>query len=33
MKAILATEVKVPEDPQEIMAYGAALVAGEKGRK
>ena len=33
MRERLKAEVKVPEDPQSIMAYGAALVAGEKGRK
>ena len=31
MRERLKAEVKVPEDPQGIMAYGAALVAGEKG--
>ena len=33
MQEILKMEVKVPPDPQGIMAYGAALIAGEKGRK
>jgi predicted CoA-substrate-specific enzyme activase len=33
MGEILKADVKVPEDPQGIMAYGAALIAREKGGK
>lgn len=32
MQEILNMDVKVPEDPQGIMAYGAALIADERGR-
>jgi len=33
MQEILKMDVKVPQDPQGVMAFGAALIAYEKGRK
>ena len=33
MQEILKMDVRVPQNPQAVMAYGAALIAHEKGRK